>query len=635
MAKGRHYIRLDAEGNAVTVIKKTEKASQDLERQTDDTADKTKKSAVSFGKAMAALAAFKAVVVDTVGAYQKLDAAQGRLTNALRNAGAGQREFAQAQRLAIEMRNQFGITEMESVNALRQLVDASGDASKAMTDYRLAVDIASQENMSLEQATSLLAKARNGEVEELKNLRGLNKDQAQQLGQVEDATERASIAVQFLTESYDGAAEANAGLEDKSKALKAQFETLQTATGQLLVEIGEGGVGLVGAIGSLLGIVEKDALEGDLFGRFADGMRRFASAVGETFDYVVMLVAGLDGLMEGKSLMDIIDEAESAKARARLKQQQEQQKQDEERKEEVREDLGGGKTATERLADADKKGSTRPRSARKQKGGSSVDPEDFEGGFDDAEAEFVREKELEAERLKLELMREQDALRQVELEHAIRVAEIKAQNLDPEMRSLRLMQEQERAASAMNQAVAQINQTQKQRVPTEQELAGLANQEAQARMSYVDALTGGAKGLISTLAQGEAAKRASAALDAAVLSYKAVEMFVLGDYARAGAAALGAAQATAVAAGAGGGVSGGGAGKMAGGAAPPQQRSPEDLARMNARVLSEELRENDAARSVTYNLNWRSVARPDYRDARQMLSAVRDAAGLSIGGPRT
>lgn len=307
---------LKSENARVNSLKKSANAQKGQAEIMRGNTKETKLNTEAIKGAALGLAGLAVALGKAAQKYMEVDAAAGRLKNANKAAGASAEDVAAQQSAAREALVNYGITTLDSTNALQKLTDASGDAGKAATDYKLAIDIASQANISLEQATEMLSKARNGEVEELKSLRDINKEQAQDLGKIEDSTIRAELAVKMLTAAYAGSAEANAGAIDKTAAMKAQLDETATAAGNVATAIGEAGVGLVGALAKLIGLAETGD---EFFEKFTSGMNNFAGSIREVSQPIYDLVAAggaLGMLVNGKSIADVLSEADSARARA-------------------------------------------------------------------------------------------------------------------------------------------------------------------------------------------------------------------------------------------------------------------------------------------------------------------------------
>jgi hypothetical protein len=290
---------------------------------TDKDTDASAKNVKTMGASTAALAglgvaalAAASKIGDLVRKYAEVDAASGRLANSFKSAGASTEDMARAESIATEMSKRGQASRLESIDSIRLLTDASGNATQAIDDYRLAVDIASQTGKTAAEASDLLSKVRKGEVEELKSMRGLNKELAEDLGKIEDATIKTEIAMQLLSESYDGAAHANAGLIDRQKAFSLTLEEAELAAGNLFGAIGESGTGLVGSFGKLIGVFEDGS---DPVRTLTGAFSNFGDAIRDTTRPIQDLVeagGALGALFSGRGLFAVIDEAETKRAKS-------------------------------------------------------------------------------------------------------------------------------------------------------------------------------------------------------------------------------------------------------------------------------------------------------------------------------
>jgi hypothetical protein len=301
---------------------KAEKQSDALSRSASGASSSLMGKAAAFGAMGAAAMGAVGVLLQLISKYAELDSANGRLANSLKNAGASTEAMAEAEALATEMVQRGQASRLESINSIRLLTDASGNATQAIDDYRLAVDIASQTGKTAAEASELLNKVRKGEVEELKSMRGLNKELAEDLGKIEDATVKTEIAMQFLKDGYSGAAEANAGLIDKQAAMKFSQEDLLTSVGSLLSAIGETGGGLIGSYLQMAGVIDKSLSPietvSSAFRNFAASMREASQPLQD-----IAAAGGIFGTwFKGKSISEAISEADSARAVAAAKKKE-------------------------------------------------------------------------------------------------------------------------------------------------------------------------------------------------------------------------------------------------------------------------------------------------------------------------
>lgn len=591
MATREETIKVTGDASSATAaIDSTTKSVDGLDKKTAATskttaaATKTQQGLAASMKATAAQAAgIIAVLALSAQRYMETDAAAGRLANSQKSAGATAAEVAEQTRIASESLDLYGITIQQSSNALQKLNDASGDATKAAKDYALALDIAAQANIKFEDAVNLVAKARKGEVEELKSLRALNKDQAADLGKITDQTKRTDLAIRALTAAYAGSAEANAGAIDKQAAFKAQADELLVGIGDVTVAIGSGASGLVGAIAELTGLTEEGD---DFFGAFVTGMGNFADAIREVQGPLFDIITGIAGLAEGKSVADIISEADTRRALAESERRKRQKESSSEAKqetvEEVQTAIKGEVTKQEALK---KTAETRKKYSEQSKKDAEAEQK---ANYDDWKRwrDLRDEQERQAEELAF-----RDRVARMKLEGDMRgalEAELDKSGATGGEKDLALSTfdagvEQQKQELELRERIAQLqldgNEYEAERLSiinssmtaTEKKLAlGELEAKQQSKLNstisaYVSAIGGVGKAVTGAFLGGDAAKRASAAIDASIAGYQAAMAFWTGNIPAALGLTVAAAQAAAIAgaSSSGGAPSKGGAGAVA------------------------------------------------------------------------
>lgn len=214
----------------------------------------------AIAKAGLKLAALKTLVVDSTRAFAAQQAAVGRLDRSWSKSTGTAEQYQRAMAEISKRSLELGVGYNEQIDALSQLVDQTGNAQTANEDLALAVDIAAQEHRELKDIVELLRKARNGEVDELKNLDGINQDVAQSLAQISDSGERAEVAISRLREAYAGAAEENQGLENRLAALEQGSVRLTAALGKVVVALGDQAGGLIGSTLEYFGILKSEEM---------------------------------------------------------------------------------------------------------------------------------------------------------------------------------------------------------------------------------------------------------------------------------------------------------------------------------------------------------------------------------------
>lgn len=169
---------LELRAKASEVYSELGKVQSEMEK----TASKTEESGSKMGRAMkGAGAAGGAITLGVVGAGVaiagfSLEAAaasqvtEARLSTAIKNVGGNAEEFKPKMEKAADSVVKFGYTNNQGQQALANLTTALGDPKKAMADLGVAANLAREKNISLSQASDLVAKASEGQVRPLKSL---------------------------------------------------------------------------------------------------------------------------------------------------------------------------------------------------------------------------------------------------------------------------------------------------------------------------------------------------------------------------------------------------------------------------------------------------------------------------------
>lgn len=553
---------IDATTQSVeTLDKKTKSAS----KSAADAAKKQQGFTASLKASAASAAGLVAVLGLATQRYLETDAALGRLSNSQQNAGATAAEIAEQTRVAAEALDAYGITTQQSANALQKLNDASGSATSAARDYTLALDIAAQANIRFEDAVNLIAKARKGEVEELKNLRGLNKDQAQDLGKITDQATRSDLAIRALTAAYEGSAEANASAIDKQAAFKAQADELLVSIGDVTTAVGSGAAGLVGALSEMVGLTESGD---DFFGMFVGGMGRFADAIREVQGPLFDIITGIAGLADGKSIADIISEADTRRALAEKKRRDDAKETSKEVKKETVEEVNAViKGEVIKQEQVKKTAAARKKYAEQSKKDAEAEQK---ANYDDWKRWRDLRDQQEKERDEL-AFRERVARMKLEgdlrgaLEAELNKSGATAGEKELALTSFDAGVEQQKQELELRERIAQLqiegNDYEAERLAiinssmtaTEKKLALQELDEKQTAdmiavtNAYVSAIGGVGKAVAGAFLGGDDAKRASAAIDGAIASYQAIMAFWTGNFPAAIGLTTAAASAFAVA----------------------------------------------------------------------------------------
>lgn len=180
-----------------------------------------------------AAAAIVGGVALAVKAYQEDELAQARLQQALKNTHQSYAALEPQLKATAESMAKFGFEDNQATDALATLVTATGNATKAQQLLSVAVDLAAYKNMSLESATTLVAKASNGSATALTRM-GIN------IGDLGDKGKTAAEKLEYgnkviaaLTAQIGGQAEA------KAKTFAGTMAALSATMGNFASNIGE------------------------------------------------------------------------------------------------------------------------------------------------------------------------------------------------------------------------------------------------------------------------------------------------------------------------------------------------------------------------------------------------------------
>lgn len=255
----KHTMKINAEGNADAKLK-------DVEKGVNKVTDATDKSSVAFAKmalkaiaASAAINEVKQVASEALREFANLDAATGRLERSYKQLGGSAGDLARASKRARKNLDLYGTSVISQVDALRKLADASGSMSTAEKDLQRAINISAAEGYpDITKAVDLLAKARKGEVEEVKQLTGINKDMAESLGKISDAATRGTRTIAVLDQTYEGAADSTTGAQTKADEFKHSIDLLEASLGGVLYALGDETIGVIKAMGEFFGVIDEN-----------------------------------------------------------------------------------------------------------------------------------------------------------------------------------------------------------------------------------------------------------------------------------------------------------------------------------------------------------------------------------------
>lgn len=207
--------------------KGTKQATKDISKMEKKFGDFANKAAKSFGLAALAAGAFAVKVgFDAVKAATEDQKSQALLANSLRNTvGATDAAIASTEAYITQMQAEFGVADDQLRPALGKLAAVTGSVTKAQTLMGVALDIAASKNISVEQASALVAKAYGGNIGALKKL----------FPQISAATVKSKDfagAMQEISKETKGAAAAAAN------TFAGQMERIKLAFGEASESLG-------------------------------------------------------------------------------------------------------------------------------------------------------------------------------------------------------------------------------------------------------------------------------------------------------------------------------------------------------------------------------------------------------------
>lgn len=210
-----------------------QRATGQVERSTSTLGGKLKKVGLIAGGALAAgtIVAGKALF-DMAKAAAEDQKAQALLANQLRNsAGATDAQIKATEDWISAQGRALGVTDDELRPALARLVSATGDVEAAQRQARIAMDVSAGTGKSLEQVTTAIMKAQNGQVAGLARL-GVNVKNAK--GETVSFDE----AMARMIKTHHGAAEAAGNtLSGKMQRLKLIFAETKEEIGAKLIPV--------------------------------------------------------------------------------------------------------------------------------------------------------------------------------------------------------------------------------------------------------------------------------------------------------------------------------------------------------------------------------------------------------------
>ena len=207
--------------------KGTKQATKDIAKMEKKFGNFANKAAKSFGIAALAAGAFAVKVgFDAVKAATEDQKSQTLLANSLRNTvGATDAAIASTEAYITSMQAEFGVADDQLRPSLAKLAAVTGSVTKAQSLLGVSLDIAASKNISVEQASALVAKAYGGNIGALKKL----------FPQISAATVKSKDfagAMQEISKETKGAAAAAAN------TFAGQMERIKLAFGEASESLG-------------------------------------------------------------------------------------------------------------------------------------------------------------------------------------------------------------------------------------------------------------------------------------------------------------------------------------------------------------------------------------------------------------
>lgn len=201
--------------------------------------------AVGITAAAAAVAGLTALGIRLTDAFREQEGVERQLILSLEGTGQATEQIKQGYADLISVANQLAITtrsgDEANIKALATIQAATREVlSREQAERALstALGLSANQNKSVEEAAKLYGSALKGEIEPLKAVLDLNKDQIAQLGRLKDGTERSALAVQLLEERYKGLGEETQTFFSAQKNLMDAIGDTEQAFGRVIAESG-------------------------------------------------------------------------------------------------------------------------------------------------------------------------------------------------------------------------------------------------------------------------------------------------------------------------------------------------------------------------------------------------------------
>lgn len=176
-------------------------------------------------------------------------AIDARLRSSLESTGATAEEVAQrmsqANALFADAQSRTVFGDEAQAAALTNLINITGNTASAYATLGTALDAAQHSGSDLEKVSVAIGQAMTGDIKKLKEMNLLRKEEAEKLTRVEDASIRASIAMDIVRERTEGAAESIDPTLQKVAQLENDFGDARQALGGLALALLEGGAAVI------------------------------------------------------------------------------------------------------------------------------------------------------------------------------------------------------------------------------------------------------------------------------------------------------------------------------------------------------------------------------------------------------
>lgn len=178
--------------------------------------------------AAAGLAAITTGVIASHKAFKEDQKAADELTMSLKSLGV---EGAGLKAIFAENSTSLGYGTADQRAAYTAMIRITGDAKQAEDDLKKAMDVSARTGAPLVDSAKAIADARRGNIQGLQQLNLLSVREADLLGQVTDAGDRAALAIATIEKHTKGAASESEGLNKRISESTEHFDSMKVAIG--------------------------------------------------------------------------------------------------------------------------------------------------------------------------------------------------------------------------------------------------------------------------------------------------------------------------------------------------------------------------------------------------------------------